>query len=225
MKILTNENTDELMEITANNIIDTINELSEQESIKIGLVGGRSVTKLYEKLAQKECSNWEKCHFFIIDERNLPMTDHQSNFKEVNETLLKTLLEKKLITTKNIHPINTHPDKPEDTIYEYKMILDQYDNQLDIAILSSGEDGHVAAIYPFHSYTEKSVDYITDSPKPPPKRFTMTPEFLNKSKNTYLLFIGEGKKEALKNFREGKLPEPLTFLKELKNLLAITDQK
>ena len=84
--------------------------------------------------------------------------------------------------------------------------------ELDLLYLGVGEDGHVASLFP-GSYPEldaKDVGdtaYVTDSPKPPPERVTVTyrafKRFAKKSQ-TYLLFFGEGKRSTLARFLEDK---------------------
>lgn len=54
----------------------------------------------------------------------------------------------------------------------------------DIAILSVGEDGHAASLFPDHPALDSNDDllYITDSPKEPKKRVTVSIKYLNTAK-------------------------------------------
>lgn len=226
MKIIKNKNTDELISSTANFIIDEIEELAKtKDKMSIGLVGGRSVAKLYEELSKKDSEAWKKCHFFMIDERYVPIDDEESNYKLVNETLLKRLLKKNLIRDDFLHPMRTDLQGPK-TAKDYSKQFEEYANPLDIAILSSGEDGHIAGIFPGKEYSDDSAyEYFDDSPKMPPKRISITPKFLSKTKKAFTLFIGEGKKEALKKYlnKEHERTLPQKVLDLIKNNDIITN--
>ena len=44
----------------------------------LGLVGGRSVSGVYKKLA-RESVNWKNVHMFMVDERFVPLFSKESN--------------------------------------------------------------------------------------------------------------------------------------------------
>jgi 6-phosphogluconolactonase len=70
---------------------------------------------------------------------------------------------------------------------------------LDIVVLSSGEDGHIGALYPnHHSIKNNFPKFISmgDSPKPPQKRMTASRKMIEKADDGLLLFFGAGKTDA-----------------------------
>jgi len=98
-----------------------------------------------------------------------------------------------------------------------------------MVLLSSGEDGHVGALYPdHHSVKDDSEHYIVmhDSPKPPPRRMSMSRKLLLRSKVALLFFFGKGKKDALKLFKkEGTYEEcPARLVKKVKEAYVLTLQ-
>jgi len=230
MKVIRDKSFEELSRLAATEVLIRIQELAIlKNSVNLGLVGGRSVSEIYRALTENTTISWKKVHFFLLDERYVPLDDKESNYSLIKKDLFDPLLENNLITTKNIHPINTHANNPNDAVFEYEKILDQYDGKIDVAIISAGENGHVAAIHPgMYFNTKGTYKYIEDSPKPPPKRITITPETLSETSSAILVFKGEGKKEALKKFLnkpEAKRTTPEKTMHLIKDLIVITDLK
>ena len=62
-----------------------------------------------------------------------------------------------------------------------------------------GPDGHTASLFPEHPVLDAHgvAAGVTDSPKPPPQRITLTLTTINASRRIVLLAAGEGKSEAL----------------------------
>lgn len=230
MRVIRDKNFEGLSKLAATEVLIRIQELAIlKNSVNLGLVGGRSVSEIYHALTENTTISWNKVHFFLLDERYVPIDDKESNYALIKRDLLDPLLKKKLITTKNIHPINTYCANPEDAVFEYEKILNQYSGKIDIAIVSAGENGHIAAINPGMDFNIKGAyKYIEDSPKPPPKRITITPKTLSETSSAILVFKGEGKKEALKKFLntpESKRTTPEKTMHLIKDLIVITDLK
>ena len=206
------QDTKENLEKKAAEIIESkIKQLSEsQDKIILAIPGGRSVSGVFQ-LLKNSSINWNKVHIFMIDERRVPITDNDSNFKLANDILLKEL------PPTNIHPY-TEKHTPEDYTEELKSIKEK----IDIVILSSGEDGHIAALYPnHHSIANPSLGFFSldDSPKLPPKRVTASKQLIKSSELSILLFMGESKKQAFQTFQNKDTTEndcPAIIVKDIK---------
>ena len=84
-------------------------------------------------------------------------------------------------------------------------ILAEHGFRYDIILLSSGEDGHVGALYPdHHSVADQHHGFIVmdDSPKPPPERMTSSLSLMQTAEVALLLFVGEAKREAYERFND-----------------------
>ncbi|KAF7698560.1 6-phosphogluconolactonase [Cucumispora dikerogammari] len=137
------------------------------ESANIMIAGG----SLYQTLNQAEfalmnSSNWT---IYYADER---LTEDE---KEVNYILSNTFLQH---LKAKVKPWN-HEDP------EANLNIDL--PNIDLCILGIGYDGHICSIFPNSKniYSKEDIIIVNDSPKPPPKRVSVTPHFLNKIKHVY----------------------------------------
>lgn len=79
------------------------------------------------------------------------------------------------------------------------------DTPLDLVVLGMGPDGHTASLFPDHPVLDAtgSVTYVTDSPKPPPQRITLTLDRINGATRIVLAATGAEKRDALARVLEG----------------------
>ncbi len=164
-----------------------------QESIqsngyfKIVLTGGTSIIHLYKLLSSAK-SNWKKWHIYIGDERCLPLGDKDRNDYMIN----KVWFSNGLIPKENIHFICVELGI-DNAVLHYENVLKNVVN-FDVVLLSVGEDGHAASLFPGHLYNNnKSVVVENNSPKYPLNRISMSYARLNKSKNVFKVISGTSK--------------------------------
>ena len=87
----------------------------------------------------------------------------------------------------------------------------------DAVILSMGEDGHVASCFPGQLdvlTSDSDALAVTNSPKPPAERVTITLARLGMSHLTYIFALGEGKSSALRDTLAGSSSMPITLLRQ-----------
>jgi 6-phosphogluconolactonase len=142
---------------------------------------------------------------YFADERVVPLEHEDSNYK----LAMDTLFSKVPIPSVNIHSIDpTLLDDLEELsdTYEKELIKEfaQKDSArfpvFDLILLGTGPDGHTASLFPDHellSEADRWVAYIEDSPKPPPKRITLTYPVINHAARVAFVATGEGKKTIL----------------------------
>lgn len=91
-----------------------------------------------------------------------------------------------------------------------------------------GPDGHTCSLFPGHKLLDETsclIAPISDSPKPPPCRVTMTYALINKAKCCAFAMAGQGKAEMVKRILKDKEDLPAGLVKpENGNLYWIIDE-
>jgi len=174
----------------------------------VALSGGRIAKKFYSSIAAQAGVRKFNCasvHFFWADERCVPPTDAESNYRLAREFLFEPLA----IPASNIHRIlgEEPPDfaatEAEAEICRIAPLNADGLPALDLVILGLGEDGHVASLFPGAS--KNGIDSrhaylaIADSPKPPSARVTLSYAAIASARQTWVLVSGQGKTGALRN--------------------------
>jgi 6-phosphogluconolactonase len=205
--------------------------LQNKDIVLWAMPGGRSVSGIFKSLAERDDIPWEKIHLFIIDERFVAASDIESNYRLLYENMVYGLLIKGKISNKNIHPFIFKPGESDHGSGEYEKELKRFGDYFDIILLSSGEDCHIAGIYPNHHSVKNKYEYfftMNDSPKPPKDRMSSSRSLLQKSRAAVLLFYGDSKKNAFVDFLDNStnvIECPAKIIKKINNSLVLTDQE
>ena len=170
----------------------------------VGLSGG-SLPKFFLAAAKQTTNiNWSSVKFIFCDERLVPFDDKESTFGVFKEKVIgqvEGISEANFVTV----DIDLPPQKAAED-YETKLknldcaSSDDGFPKFDLLLLGMGPDGHTCSLFPNHPLLEeksKVVAHITDSPKPPPERVTLTYPVLNSAKNVIFVSTGEGKKDVI----------------------------
>ena len=79
--------------------------------------------------------------------------------------------------------------------------------RIDILLLSVGEDGHIASLFPrskaLFEKTKKVVPVV--GVKPPKKRLTISPVVIKNAQKVFVLAIGEVKAEKYRHAQRGSI--------------------
>ncbi|WP_293953344.1 6-phosphogluconolactonase [uncultured Corynebacterium sp.] len=167
---------------------------------RIVLTGGGAGIKLLEKLAVDGAElNWDNIHVFFGDERNVPVTDPESNEGQAREALLS----KVSIPESNIHGYQLQgldTDTLDDSARTYEAVLEEVAPEgFDLHLLGMGGEGHINSLFPHTDAVreaERTVIAVTDSPKPPAERVTLTLPAVHSAQRVWLLVSGAEKAEA-----------------------------
>jgi 6-phosphogluconolactonase len=91
-------------------------------------------------------------------------------------------------------------------------LVDEFQEGLDVLLLGMGEDGHIASLFPGQRVSGAGAAYVAESPKPPPRRITLTRELLATARRSILLASGESKRAALERLLAGDARLPASGL-------------
>ena len=170
----------------------------------VALSGGRIPKLLYEavvKLAQP--SAFDNVHFFWGDERVVPASDDESNFKLADDGLFRPLQ----IPPGQLHRVLTERRDavagPAATDEWQQLAVGHALGQpvIDLVFLGMGEDAHVASLFPgdTEAIESRAVYRAVTGPKPPPRRITLGYPALAAAREVWVLASGEGKAGALRD--------------------------
>ncbi|KAK3590592.1 hypothetical protein CHS0354_001617 [Potamilus streckersoni] len=185
--------------------------LSEKGTFYVGVSGGSLPKFLCDGLPHLK-TNWNKWKIFFCDERHVPYNDPECTY-----SIYKTnLVDKVSMLPDNIFPIDPNVSVEEAAMKYDDVIRKHFPGvdipRFDLLLLGMGPDGHTCSLFPGHKLlqeTEKIIAPISDSPKPPPARVTMTLPLINNCKFAVFTSCGAGKKEVIQQVLEGNEPDPL----------------
>jgi len=184
--------------------------ITEKGRFTVALAGGNTPRAIYKLLAanSREQIEWSRVHFFWGDERYVPINDPDSNYRMVREALFDHVP----ILAENVHRMPTEFIQPETAAQDYeKALRDFWPASLpnfDLIQLGLGPDGHILSLFPNSPLLQEDrllVAVVTDSPKPPPTRITLTLPVINHAAQIHFFVTGAEKAEALRATLEGAL--------------------
>lgn len=162
----------------------------------VALAGGSTPKGLYEKLATSpyiEQIDWARVHLFFGDERCVPATHDDSNFKMARQAMIDLIP----IPAENVHRMPTESGDAADVAVRYadtmKTVMDGA--PFDLVLLGLGPDGHIASLFPETPALEVT-DTLTASlyvEKFDSWRVTITYPVINAARQVIVFIAGEAK--------------------------------
>ncbi|MGA8211637.1 MAG: 6-phosphogluconolactonase [Nocardioidaceae bacterium] len=170
----------------------------------IALTGGTVAVTIHEALVTATAGSdptvdWSRVEVLWGDERFVPAADDDRNAKQA-----QVLLAHVDVDPARVHemPASDGPETDVDAAAaSYAEVVRRVaPDGLDVLMLGVGPDGHVASLFP--GFPQLDVDDreavgVTDSPKPPPERVSLTLPVLNRAREVWFVVAGEGKSAAV----------------------------
>lgn len=174
---------------------------------RIVLTGGGIGIALLRRLGQHAAGiDWSTVEFFFGDERFVSADDAERNAKQAHDALLEHLD----IPAGNVHPMPASGaefgDDLDAAALAYERVLaaaappGESAPEFDVHLLGMGPEGHVNSLFPGTEAVRERVRLVLpvyDSPKPPPRRITLTLPAVRRSREVWLVVSGAGKADAV----------------------------
>lgn len=173
----------------------------------IVLTGGGTGIALLRHVAEHGTEiDWPAVHLYWGDDRYVPADDDERNDKQAREALLDRV---------DIPAANVHAMPAADGRFggDIEAAAAAYQQELadtasageptpvfDVHLLGMGGEGHVNSLFPDTPAVRevaRMVVAVTDSPKPPPLRITLTLPAVRRSREVWLVVGGAAKAEAV----------------------------
>lgn len=172
----------------------------------LNLSGGSTPKRVYELLGGAELRrriDWRKAHLFWGDERFVPHSHPDSNYKMASDAMIAHVP----IPAPQVHAIRTDVDSPEKAAALYAATLEDFYGSVsldperplfDVTLLGLGEDGHTASLFPGSCALDERRAWVVPvvGVKPQP-RITLTYPALESSRDILFLVAGAEKREIL----------------------------
>jgi 6-phosphogluconolactonase len=180
---------------------------------RIAVSGGGTPKAMFALLADTSAPYfahvpWAKLELFWVDERCVPPTDGDSNYRMTNEAMLS----KVPLAAARVHRMEGELN-PQIAAVHYEATLraafrleDSEVPVFDLVLLGMGDDGHTASLFP-HTKALDEVSRLVVANHVPQKdtwRITLTKPVINHGREVAFLIEGAAKTEVLAEVLLGK---------------------
>lgn len=205
-------NANALYQSVAERLIELADDaITKHGNFHLALAGGNTPRQLYERLAQRNDTDWDRWEIWFGDERCVPPDHPDSNYRMACETLLAHAP----IPSQQIHPIiNTSDFIPERAAADYANALTSHLPQhagwpiLDTVLLGLGPDGHTASLFPGTPILDVMDTPVASVhiPRLASPRISLTLPTLQHARHLLFVVEGAGKSDVLARLIRGPSP-------------------
>ncbi len=204
----------ELFAAAAEEVVRTGNEaVGQRGRFTIALAGGSTPKSLYNLLATNARTTlpWDRMFFFWGDERHVPPTDPESNYRMADEAMLS----KVPVPPGNVFRIKTENPEAAAAAEDYEKTIRKFFAleagqfpRFDLILLGMGPDGHTASLFPGTTALQEKLRLVVANwvEKMKTHRISLTLPVLNAARCVTFLVSGTDKAPALKAVLEENVP-------------------
>ena len=204
----------ELFEVAAEEVVRAATEaVAQRGRFTIALSGGSTPKNLFNLLATnaRTVFPWDRTYFFWSDERHVPPTDPESNYRMAEEIMLSKIP----VNAGNVFRIAAeNPDAAavaeayEQTLCKFFQLQPGQVPVFDLILLGMGPDGHTASLFPNTAGLQEKTRLVIANwvDKLKANRLTMTLPVLNSARTVAFLASGTDKAQVLRTVLEEDAP-------------------
>ncbi len=188
---------DEAARAVASRVVESAADaVRARGSFRLALPGGSTPRTLFRRLAEPEWRariDWSRVTILLTDERAVPRGEHERNDAQIAALLMAPLG----LGEDRLRPMRAEAADLEAAAAEYERELE---SPIDLVVLGVGPDGHIASIFPGRPLVAETVRRAAaefESPKPPPRRLSLTPRALREARDLVVLCAGADKAAAI----------------------------
>ena len=184
--------------------------IGAQGRFSVALSGGSTPKALYSLLASNYGDfPWNRTFLFFGDERHVPPTDQESNYRMVDESLLSKIS----IPPANVFRVKAENPDADAAAADYEAQLRSFFElkagefpRFDLILLGMGPDGHTASLFPDSEGLKERSRLVVANwvEKFKTHRITFTFPVLNRAAEVMFLASGPDKSEILSQVLGGK---------------------
>lgn len=169
-------------------------------------IAGGSVADACLPVLANAALSWQAVHIFWVDERAVATTAKDSNAGQAFALWKGS----RLAAEAQIHVMPAHQPGLERAATQYSAEITSITGNpaaFDAVLLGVGEDGHVASLFPHHRELSRTDVYalaVSDSPKPPARRLTVSLPVLTNARDTFVIAFGAGKAQVMRQALESR---------------------
>jgi len=173
--------------------------LAARGRFTLALPGGSVATSFFPRLARVPF-DWSRTDFFWGDERAVPPDHPDSNYAAARSLWLTPAG----VPEASVHRMKAEEPDLGEAAADYARELAGVAGsppRLDLVLLGVGPDGHVCSLFAGHpvlGLRDRAVAVVEDSPKPPPRRLTLTLPAVTGAALVIVVALGRGKAEIIR---------------------------
>lgn len=197
-------------------------------SFKVAVSGGSlpktlAAALLAPSTGPNDTVDFAKWEIFFADERAVPLDHADSNYALLKTELLNKLPEEQQPKVYPIDAANLGDVQELADVYEQTLVASFASRDsvrlpiFDLILLGCGPDGHTCSLFPGHPLLREVdawVAPITDSPKPPAARITLTLPVVTHAVRVAFVATGGGKKDVMKQIFDSDDGLPCAIVNE-----------